>query len=159
MTKTLRRCHSMVLGLRKRRAPISGFVSPSLASRATWSPDACLPASSRFLDSGHQPSGYDCRLGGTTIPFHGLSSRYRGSRPPCDEGPTYILSTASRHNRKLFATRERRMPTSVATSGFRRRISPARRDHPRACDHEVPCGHASSNGAFLASTQVLPARS
>lgn len=26
--------------------------------------------------------------------------------------------------------------------------SPPPRDHPQACDHEVPCGHASSNGPF-----------
>ena len=33
---TLRRCHSTVRALRNRRAPISGFVRPSPASRAIW---------------------------------------------------------------------------------------------------------------------------
>ena len=34
--KILRRCHSTVRGLRNSCAPICGFDSPSLASRATW---------------------------------------------------------------------------------------------------------------------------
>ena len=34
LANTLRRCHSTVRGLRKSRAPISGFVNPSPASRA-----------------------------------------------------------------------------------------------------------------------------
>ena len=36
LENTWRRCHSMVRGLRNRRAAISGFESPSLASWAIW---------------------------------------------------------------------------------------------------------------------------